>query len=72
MMLWTEIAHLSARLTERLLEELEKQLLHMVRVAQPEDFKSFLSPDGFWCLFGGCFSSWQIRFYQVLRLLYLS
>eukprot|EP00434_Breviolum_minutum_P018271 symbB.v1.2.016120.t1/scaffold1220.1/size130986/5 len=31
------------RLTERLLEELEKQLLHMVRVAQPEDFKSFLT-----------------------------
>ena len=41
------------RLTERLMEELERQLLHMVRVAQPEDFKSFLSPDGFWCLVGG-------------------
>lgn len=39
----------------------------MVRVAQPEDFKSFLSPDRFWCLFGGCFSSCLIRFHQVLR-----
>ncbi|CAL1137465.1 unnamed protein product, partial [Cladocopium goreaui] len=30
------------RLTERLMEELDRQLLHLVRVAQPEDFKSFL------------------------------
>jgi len=32
----------SGRLTERLMEELDRQLLHLVRVAQPEDFKSFL------------------------------
>ena len=32
------------RLTERLMEELDRQLLHLVRVAQPEDFKGFLRP----------------------------
>ncbi|CAK9003158.1 Putative protein disulfide-isomerase C1F5.02 [Durusdinium trenchii] len=31
------------RLTERLLDELEKKLLSTARVAQPEDFKSFLT-----------------------------
>ena len=33
---------LAVRLTERLIDELERQLLHVVRVAQPEDFKNFL------------------------------
>ena len=46
-LLLSEIAPLwrapcSGRLTERLMEELDRQLLHLVRVAQPEDFKGFL------------------------------